>query len=158
MDRAQAEHSINTQLWSEYLEQQIDIKDVMEDLGWQYTTATNKQTDILNAQIIYCKDLFAMWMGSEDTYPKFGIVDDTPKVHYIAIAGLKGCLPNYCTSHDTAQSAYSDLLDIHNIDFLSSIASELSLYGYADLDLTIHGNEYAEVIECDCDDPSQHDD
>jgi hypothetical protein len=35
---------------------------------------------------------------------------------------------------------------------------ELARDGYIELNLHRDGNEYAEIVECDCDDPEQHDD
>jgi hypothetical protein len=35
--------------------------------------------------------------------------------HFIAEAGLYGCLPNYCQFHDTYQAAVDDLAALHEL-------------------------------------------
>lgn len=78
------------------------------------------------------------------------------KTHYIAMAGLKGYLPNYCQAHNTRKEAVDDLCEMHELT-LPRI-KELRKYGYVDLNIHKHGNEYAEVTECSCDNPEQHND
>jgi hypothetical protein len=75
--------------------------------------------------------------------------------HYIAMAGLHGCLPQYCTSCDTYNDAVETLADLHELG--RSRRQELKRNGYLALDARQDGNEYCEIRECDCDNPSIHD-
>lgn len=84
-------------------------------------------------------------------------IDET-QGHYIALAGLHGCMPNYCEAFDTESDAIHALLDLHELSSRSVYAMELRHNGYTELRLHKHGNEYAEVTFCDCDDPDQHSD
>lgn len=88
---------------------------------------------------------------SADQWPKL-----LREVHYVAMAGLHGCLPDYCQSFDNRGNCVdylADWLDLDNI-----VKREFELTGYTDLSLLNHGVQYAEIIECDCDDPSVHND
>ena len=76
--------------------------------------------------------------------------------HYIAMAGLKGYLPNVCQSFEDRLSAVTFLHDIHNLPYRK--ITELKREGYIDLDLHRYGNEYCEITECDCDNPEIHND
>lgn len=78
--------------------------------------------------------------------------------HYIAMAGLHGCLPNYVASHDDRDSALFDLISMHELNADAGLVRDLKETGIVELDVQEHGNEYAEVIECDCNHPEQHDD
>lgn len=77
--------------------------------------------------------------------------------HYIAMAGLHGCLPNYCEPFRTKRAAIESLIDVHDVPRYGRVARELrSRVGYAELSLPLHGNEYAEIAVCECDNPGQH--
>lgn len=76
--------------------------------------------------------------------------------HYIAMAGLHGCLPNYVALHESKLAALTDLADMHELG--RAKRRELLGSGSVELSTSKHGNEYAEVIECDCSHPEQHDD
>lgn len=78
------------------------------------------------------------------------------KVHYIGMAGLHGCLPATCDVYDSVKSAAESLADLHELS--KRKASELKKYRYLELDFHKHGNEYAEIVDCDCDDPESHSD
>ena len=82
--------------------------------------------------------------------------------HYIAMAGLHGCLPQFCCSAET----YSQAVDIlaEAIPLGKRRKAELKRTG--SLELHLHGttqyegdgHEYCEIVECDCDDPTIHND
>ena len=74
--------------------------------------------------------------------------------HYIAMAGLYGCLPQYCSSHDSLDNAVDDLADMSELGRDRRRALKRDLY----LGLNLHrdGNEYIEIQECSCSDPSGH--
>lgn len=81
------------------------------------------------------------------------------KKHYIAMAGLHGCMPNYCASFETKRAAIESLIELHDLARFGRVYRELrSSVGYAELDLAKDGNEYAEIVVCECDDPEQHND
>ena len=67
------------------------------------------------------------------------------KKHYIAMAGMRGCLPNYCEIFPTKHGAVSALADLH--DGIGHRA--LQKHGYVDLPKSA-GNEYAQVELCTC--------
>jgi hypothetical protein len=74
--------------------------------------------------------------------------------HYIAMAGLHGCLPQYIAVHETYDSAVEGLTQLHELSGEES--AELYEDGSLELDLHIHGNEYCEIEECGCNDPDCH--
>ncbi len=74
--------------------------------------------------------------------------------HYIAMAGLPGCLSQYCATHDTYQAAVDDLAQVHELG--RSRKAQLKRDGSLELNLYRDGNEYCEIIKCDCADPSVH--
>ena len=74
--------------------------------------------------------------------------------HYIGMAGLHGCLPNYCAAYDTYDDAVESLADLHELG--KRRATKLRRDAYLELNLRRDGNEYAEITECDCNDPSIH--
>ena len=88
------------------------------------------------------------------------------KKHYIAMAGLHGYLPQYCDVFPEYDMAVDALASLHNLGRDRKRA--LKRDGY--LELTLYrdetkfpfipgdGNEYCEIEECDCDDPSIHSD
>lgn len=78
------------------------------------------------------------------------------KTHYIAMAGIHGCMPNYCTSHDSYKDAVDDLAAMHELG--KNRKTELRKNGYIELNIHRDGNEYAEITECDCADPESHND
>ena len=76
--------------------------------------------------------------------------------HYIGMAGLHGCLPQTCASYESVEAAADSLAETHGLGKRRTTALRRDL----SLELNLHrdGNEYAEIVECDCDDPAQHDD
>jgi len=86
---------------------------------------------------------------------------DAGQTHYIAMAGLRGTMPNYCSVHPDIYGAVDSLLQIcdpHSRKArLVEIERDLHDYHYVDLDLRTDGNEYAEITTCDCNTPWIHD-
>lgn len=78
------------------------------------------------------------------------------KKHYIGMAGLHGCMPNTSGSYETYNDAVESLADLHELG--KNRRMELKKNGYIELNIHKDGNEYAEVVECDCDNPEDHDD
>jgi hypothetical protein len=78
--------------------------------------------------------------------------------HHIAMAGLHGCIPNYCDVFETRQGAVESLCQIHDLGPYSRFRKELMKYGDTELNLHKHGNEYAEIVECECAEPWVHSD
>lgn len=78
--------------------------------------------------------------------------------HFIAMAGLRGCMPNYCDVYFSEKSAVESLCDIHDKGYRSVFANSLRKFHFAELNLAVDGNEYGEIVECDCDAPWEHSD
>lgn len=76
------------------------------------------------------------------------------KYHYVAIAGLHGCMPNACEAHETYNSAVDSMAELHELG--KKRKAELKSDGYIELNLGRDGNEYAEITPCDCNDINEH--
>ena len=76
--------------------------------------------------------------------------------HYVAMAGEYGCLPNFCEGFETLSDASAILADIHELG--QNRGRALTRDRYIDLDLQRDGAEYAEIIECVCNHPDDHND
>jgi hypothetical protein len=76
--------------------------------------------------------------------------------HYIGMAGISGCIPSTCDVFETYDDAVDSLGSLHELGRKRS--AQFRKNGYIELNLHKDGNEYAEIVECDCDDPSQHSD
>ena len=74
--------------------------------------------------------------------------------HYIAMAGLLGYLPIYCDVFQTYEDAVDSLACIHELG--RDRTRSLKRDGWLDLNLARDGNEYCEIIDCDCDTPQDH--
>lgn len=74
--------------------------------------------------------------------------------HWIGMAGLSGCMPNYCGVYDTKCDAARSLATMH--EEARGTFKRLMRDGYAALDLARDGNEYAEMIDCSCTTPEVH--
>ena len=74
--------------------------------------------------------------------------------HYIGMAGLHGCIPQTCNVYDSQADATESLASIHELG--KKRAAALRRDGYIELNLGRDGNEYAEIEECDCETPSDH--
>ena len=88
--------------------------------------------------------------------------------HFIGMAGLHGCIPNFCDVYASFDDAVESLCLIHELGPRSKFRKELKRTGYTELHLNDymvggiqmegHGNEYAEISVCDCDTPEIHSD
>lgn len=76
------------------------------------------------------------------------------KRHYVGIAGLYGYMPNYCDVFRTKGDAAECLGQIHELS--GRAIARLRRDQWIDLDLREYGNEYCEIIECDCNEPEIH--
>lgn len=77
------------------------------------------------------------------------------KRHYIGHAGLHGYMPNYSTWGYTRGDVAEVLGELHELSGrkIAQLRRDCTL----ELDLYEHGNEYCEIVECDCgDDPEKH--
>lgn len=79
-----------------------------------------------------------------------------PRVHYVGTAGVHGYLPNYCDVYLSLESAVDDLAIIHELG--RQRTQELRKNLYIELNLRRDGNEYTEIIECNCNEPADHQD
>lgn len=78
------------------------------------------------------------------------------RIHFIAMAGLHGCMPNYCEVFGDYRGAVDSLVELHELG--KRRARELRKDGCIELNLNRDGNEYAEVSDCDCASPGDHSD
>lgn len=77
------------------------------------------------------------------------------KTHYIAMSGVHGCLPQYCASCDTIREAVDSLASVHDLGQNRQKRLRRDLHLELNRD---DGAEYCEIVECDCDDPTTHND
>ena len=75
--------------------------------------------------------------------------------HWIAMAGLHGCLPTFCTATESHGAAVDTLADLHELG--QRRRRRLSRDNYLELNPD-DGNEYAEISTCDCAEPASHSD
>ena len=78
-------------------------------------------------------------------------------LHYIGMAGMTGCIPNYCQSHTHREHAIDDLVGMHDLEPFGEEHDNLVRDGFTLLPNDA-GNEYCEVMACDCDTPEVHND
>ena len=76
------------------------------------------------------------------------------RVHYVAMAGLHGCIPQHCQVHGTYDGAVDDLAALHDLG--RHRRKSLQRDGYLELNVYRDGNEYCEIRECDCQEPQVH--
>ena len=74
------------------------------------------------------------------------------KTHYIAMSGSYGCLPDYLAVLPTVKAAAQSLGCIHELSERKIKALARDRY----IDLS-EGADYAEISECDCSSPRDHD-
>lgn len=74
-------------------------------------------------------------------------------MHYIAMSGLHGYLPQFCTSCTTRKDAVDTLSDLHEMSH--SQQKDLRRTGSVELK-PYQGAEYANITECSCGDPERH--
>ena len=80
------------------------------------------------------------------------------KLHYIAMYGDRGCLPDGCHSFDDRTSAIKWLVATLDLPPHGNIATKLHDFGYAEMMKYEYGAEYAEIKKCDCDTPEVRND
>ena len=76
--------------------------------------------------------------------------------HYIAMAGMHGCLPNICESHESLTDAVGSMANLHALG--RERRQALKREKYLELSLTRDGNEYVEITICICNNPEIHND
>lgn len=81
---------------------------------------------------------------------------DTGRAHYVGMAGLHGCLPQTCSVYDTEDEAVDGLAQIHELGRKRTVELRHNLT--IKLSIKRDGNEYAEVVECGCEEPEVHND
>lgn len=90
-----------------------------------------------NTELLHCKRT-----KQRDPY------QPQPRKHYIGMAGLHGYMPNYYTVGETRGSVADDLGQLHELS--ERAIKQLRKDWYLELRLHDHGNEYCEIVECDC--------
>jgi hypothetical protein len=91
--------------------------------------------------------------------------------HYVAMSGLRGCIPNTCDVHRSRRVAVAHLAEALDLEtggldnradyggrFHGERQGSLARDGYRDLSLYAYGAEYADVIACQCATPWIHSD
>lgn len=78
------------------------------------------------------------------------------KTHFVGMAGLHGCIPQTCEVYETKANAAEGLAQVHDLG--KRRTAELRRNGYLELNLHRDGNEYAEIMECNCSEPDIHSD
>ncbi len=79
-------------------------------------------------------------------------------LHYIAILGDKGCLPDSCKFFFSMDEAIKSLIEALRLDPNGQYVNKLRTYGYVSLPEFPFGFDYAEVTKCTCDNPGKHGD
>ena len=77
------------------------------------------------------------------------------KTHYVGQIGLGGCIPNFCGVYATKKLAIDSLGRLSKLSRRQQV--DLRKFGIAHLRKD-QGNEYAEIVECDCSEPGRHQD
>jgi hypothetical protein len=80
--------------------------------------------------------------------------------HYIAMSGMHGCLPDWrwlaADERDAVEASVDMFSDLLTAETEGAFRRALADGGYASLAGTDAGADYVEIVSCDCDDPSQH--
>lgn len=71
---------------------------------------------------------------------------------WVAMAGIRGCIPLFCEWYDSKEDAEDGLAMVHEFDdsginHSRRLRRTLRRDGYVDLDIHKHGNEYAQVSQ-----------
>lgn len=82
--------------------------------------------------------------------------------HYIAMSGMRGCLPDYCCSLESVEDAVESLAELFGDSLTEeqeqAFRRELSHGRFHEFaDPAEAGAQYAEITECDCPNPEDHD-
>jgi hypothetical protein len=75
------------------------------------------------------------------------------RVHFIAMGGEHGCLPDNCEAYDNNEDACDSLANIYELD--NQQLETLKETGYVDL-YRNQGGAYCSVDECNCPFPWEH--
>ena len=106
---------------------------------------------------IYCIECNQPMNNHDATCSDAGapVIQEERVIHYIAMSGTHGCLPDHCQSHTTYDAAVNGLCDLFELG--RTRRSRLSRGKY--LELTAKdGAEYCEIVSCDCADAESHND
>lgn len=80
--------------------------------------------------------------------------------HWIAMGGFHGCLPDFCTACSTKEAAIETLVDLLAYEEDSPTEEEvrdaLNEFEIATFERYPVTADYAEIRECNCDNPSVH--
>ena len=81
------------------------------------------------------------------------------KKHYVAMSGLTGCLPDTCQSFPRLQDAIDFLSDLWS-DYrgVKSALRTIRYWERNDPSYMMGDLQYCEIVECNCDDPTIHND
>jgi hypothetical protein len=105
--------------------------------------------------------VFALRYGRGN--PHIRCVDDAERLakqecnartHYIAMAGVSGCMPQCCEAFSDGRLATAYLAEIHDLSTTQAI--QLEQERFLQLDATKFGNDYCEITTCWCSNPAQH--
>jgi hypothetical protein len=82
-------------------------------------------------------------------------------LHFIAMSGDRGCLPDYCHAFLNRKDAVESLIELLELRPHGNFAEDLRKFGYTDLQkdnfgIKVMGAEYAEIQKCSCSDFSSH--
>jgi hypothetical protein len=76
--------------------------------------------------------------------------------HFIAMAGLYGCIPQCREAFPEIGQAAMYLAEIHELD--EEQTAELEHTMQLELDVFEYGNDYCKIEPCNCHDPKVHSD
>lgn len=76
------------------------------------------------------------------------------KTHYILMGGLHGCIPSHCQAHTCLANAVDEAVLIYELG--KGRARTLYRDLYLELNPARDGNDYVEIVECNCDEPWVH--
>lgn len=81
---------------------------------------------------------------------------DTGSIHYVAMSGMHGYLPDYVSCYGDLNSAAGAMTFMFELDSQASYRKLVNT-GYLELNPKTDGAEYIEIIECNCSNPKEHD-
>lgn len=73
------------------------------------------------------------------------------KRHFVTMAGLRGCIPNYLSWSWEEKEAVEDLASVHELGRRRK--RELADTWMLDLQIERDGNEYCQIDQCWCENP-----
>jgi len=80
------------------------------------------------------------------------------KIHFIAMSGDIGCIPDSCHAFTNRNDAIQYLIDALELSPHGKKTTHLRKFGYTDLEKYTFGAEYASITKCDCNDMKIHND